>query len=147
MKRKLLASLVITFLVMVLPVGLMAEDNRRDGNWWLSQDRVTRSAYITGFFDGMDLGNAFSYWEFVNKKEMAPCMQQVFKSYGEYNDKYFKNVTNLQLVDGLDTFYADFRNRSILVHGAVWLVVNSIAGTPQKELDSLIDNWRRNANR
>jgi|WetSurSiteA1Bulk_404760.scaffolds.fasta_scaffold06723_3 hypothetical protein len=146
MKRKLLASLVITFFVMVLPFGLMAEDNRRDGNWWRGQDRLIRSAYIVGFFDGMDLGYNFSYWKFIQKKEMNSCIIQMHESYSEYSDKYFKNVSNSQLVDGLDSFYVDFRNRSIRVADAVWSVVNSIAGTPQEELDSMIENWRRNAN-
>jgi hypothetical protein len=126
---------------------LIAEDNRRDGNWWRDQDRLTRSVYIIGFFDGMDLGKNFSYWKFANKKEMNSCMGKVAESYNEYSAKYFKNVTNMQLVDGLDSFYADFRNRSIQVADTVWLVVNSIAGTPQEKLDLMIENWRRNANR
>lgn len=147
MERKLLVSLIITFFVFGLFNTLIAEDNRRDGNWWRDQDRLTRSVYIIGFFDGMDLGKNFSYWKFANKKEMNSCMGKVAESYNEYSAKYFKNVTNMQLVDGLDSFYADFRNRSIQVADTVWLVVNSIAGTPQEKLDLMIENWRRNANR
>jgi hypothetical protein len=54
-------------------------------------------------------------------------------------------VTGGQLVDGLDSFYGDFRNRRILVYSAVWLVLNEIAGTPQDELDKMIQSWRKNA--
>jgi len=147
MEHKLLVSLIITFFMFGSFNTLIAEDNRRDGNWWRDQDRLTRSVYIIGFFDGMDLGKNFSYWKFANKKEMNSCIGKVAESYNEYSAKYFKNVTNTQLVDGLDSFYADFRNRNIQVADAVWLVVNSIAGTPQEKLDSMIENWRRNANR
>jgi len=104
----------------------------------------TRSVYVIGFFDGMDLGHNFSYWNFTKDKKMNACMLMVGESYADYSSKYFTNVTNGQLVDGLDSFYADFRNRSIRVADAVWLVVNGIAGTPQEELDTIIENWRRN---
>ena len=137
----------VLFLVCVLfalPVLSAAEENRRDGNWWLEQDRLTRSLYVIGFFDGMDLGHNFSYWAFSKDKNMADCMIKVGDSYAEYISKYFKNVTNRQIVDGLDSFYTDFRNRRILVSNAVWLVVNAIAGTPQESLDRMIENWRRN---
>lgn len=39
----------------------------------------------------------------------------------------------------------DYRNRSIIVHDAVWIVVNSIAGMPQDKLDKMIESWRKNA--
>ena len=44
------------------------------------------------------------------------------------------------------SFYSDYRNRSISIADAVWLVLNSIAGTPQDKLDKMIESFRRNAN-
>jgi hypothetical protein len=100
---------------------------------------------MVGFFDGMELGNRFSYWSFVNDKKAGDAMKRVADSYDEYVNKYFKNVTSGQLADGLDSFFTDFRNRSILVHNAVWLVVNQAAGVPQEQVDLMIENWRRNS--
>ena len=54
-------------------------------------------------------------------------------------------MRNDQLVDGLDSFYKDYRNRTIKVHDAVWLVVNEIAGTPQQTMGKLIESYRQNA--
>ena len=54
-------------------------------------------------------------------------------------------MTNVQIVDGLDTFYKDHQNRSIRLKAAVWLVVNTIAGTPQDELDKMIEYLRKKA--
>jgi hypothetical protein len=139
-----LQAFLLIFVLFALPVLASAEENRRDGNWWREQDRLTRSVYVIGFFDGMDLGHNFSYWAFVKDKKMNACMGKVAESYADYGSKFFKNATNGQIVDGLDSFYADFRNRSIRVADAVWLVVNGIAGTPQEELDTMIENWRRN---
>jgi hypothetical protein len=54
-------------------------------------------------------------------------------------------VSSKQLVDGVDAFFADFRNRRILVGDGIWLVANSISGTPEKEMKELVESWRRNA--
>jgi hypothetical protein len=50
-----------------------------------------------------------------------------------------------QVSDGLDAFYKDYRNRSIRVVDAMWVVANSIAGTPQKEIDAMTENFRKYA--
>lgn len=138
--------LLLICLLVTLPSLSTAEDGRRDGNWWNIQDQSARASYIVGFFDGMILGQRFSYWSFFKNKKMNACSEKVLDSYNEYNSKYFNNVTNVQIVDGLNSFYADYRNRKIKIADAVWLVVNGIAGTSQKELDTMTESWRRNAN-
>jgi hypothetical protein len=73
------------------------------------------------------------------------CMSKMADSYNEYHLRYFKGVTTGQLVDGLDSFYADYRNRRILIVNAVYLVVNSFAGTPQEVMDAATEDLRRKA--
>lgn len=143
-----LQKLVATVLL-VVACGLSdaQESSRRDGNWWRGEQRISKSTYVVGFFDGMELGRNFSYWKFANNKLAANSVALVNESYAEYVDKYFKNVSNVQLVDGLDVFYADFRNRSILVHNAVWIVTHQISGLPQERVDEMIENWRKNSTR
>jgi hypothetical protein len=63
------------------------------------------------------------------------CGRDAFESFKKHSEKYAQNFTSDQVADGLNTFYADLRNRSILTYDAVWIVLNSIAGTPQAELD------------
>lgn len=138
---------VIFLLICVLfaPVLSNAEETRGDGNWWIKVNNNARGKFMSGFSFGMGLGYNFSYWGFNRDTKTANCVAKVMDSYNEHFSKYFKNVTTDQLVDGLDSFYADYRNRRIMVTGAVWLVVNGIAGTPQEELDKMIENFRRNA--
>ena len=100
---------------------------------------------MLGFFDGMPLGNRFSFWDFAHTKEKDACSADAVESFKTFTDKYVRNVTNEQIADGLNTFYADYRNRSILIHDAVWLALNSIAGTPQAELDKMIESFRKTA--
>jgi hypothetical protein len=53
------------------------------------------------------------------------------------------NITNGQVVEGVDKFYSDFRNRRIRVKNAVWIVLNQIAGRPN--VDDMIQHWRQSA--
>jgi len=126
--------------------GLMAASDRRDGNWWIDQNEYSHVTYVTGFFDGMDLGHNFSYWKWAHDShKTGKCLDLMGDAYREYHGKFFANITSGQLADGLNVFYRDYRNRRILVSNAIWLVVNSIAGTPQVQLDKMIESWRQNA--
>jgi hypothetical protein len=145
MKRNFIAiALLLLCAVLALPALSVADDARRDGNWWRVQGESVRADYMGGFYDGMNLGYYFSYSSIVKNNKADPCRRKVAESFHEHLSK-FKNVKSLQVVDGLNSFYGDFRNRSILVTDAVWLVVNSIVGTPKKELDKMIEDARRDA--
>jgi len=100
---------------------------------------------MLGFFDGTNLGHEFSLWKYIDKSEPA-CLAKNYESYNYYFDRYMKDVTSSQLVDGLDVFYKDYKNRKIDLASGVWLTVNAIAGTPQADLDKMIEGFRKNAN-
>jgi hypothetical protein len=121
-----------------------AEGARRDGNWWTVSPRPEPLAYVTGFGDGMEIGNRFSYWG-LEKADMRVCEERVAAAFHSNVKKYLGEVTNVQLADGLDDFYKDPKNRRIRVYDAVWLVVNGIAGTPHDELDKMIESYRKHA--
>ena len=106
-------------------------------------DAPSKTTYTIGFFDGMDLGHNFSYWgmtDFVSEGG-----KNVNLSYKTLSEKYLKNITSSQIADGLDNFYEDFRNRSILLSNGVWIVLNMIAGKPEGEMQKMIENFRKNA--
>lgn len=141
-----LVKLVLTIAMLMLSSMSWSDDNRRDGNWWLGQEKIVRTIYAIGFFDGMDLGNNFSHWKYSNgTKAQQICSAQAVDSYREYSQKYFGNVTAGQLSDGLDSFYTDYKNRRILVSAAVWLVANGIVGVPEDKLNKMIESWRQNS--
>jgi hypothetical protein len=55
------------------------------------------------------------------------------------------DITAGQLADGLDVLYGDYRNRNILLLNAVWLVLNSISGKSDAEMQKMIENFRKAA--
>ena len=124
---------------------LLATDNRRDGNEWRSYTENGKSYFVIGFFDGMSLGNNMSYWGIRDKDKNSNSVVDVFEYYNDYLDNQFTNVTNAQIVDWLNEFYDDFRNRKIRIIFAVWLVVNEIAGEPKEEMEKMILDYRKNA--
>ena len=117
----------------------------RDGNWWRTLDKTTKNAYMTGFFDGINLGHDFSYWDWASDTKQYSCFALTQRSFNNYASRYLSKVTSGQVADGLDDFYKDFRNRSIEIPHAAWIVLNEIAGTPKPQLDEMIGNWRRGA--
>ena len=138
---------IITIVALALCLNAQADENRRDGNWWRAETEATRTVYVVGFFDGLELGHNFSFWatKTADGKMDMEAASKALTSFLEYKDKYLKNVKSGQLADGLTSFYEDFRNRSITISDAVWIVLNSIAGKPQTELDKMIENFRKSA--
>ncbi len=102
---------------------------------------------MVGFFDGLVLGERFSYWNLLTGKDGTEENTQTAKVMASF-EKYYKLMkgsTNDQFRDGLDKLYSDYRNRRIPVWPAVWLVANSIAGKTDREMEILIENARRSA--
>ena len=141
----LFATVLATVVVFAANTREGVSDNRRDGNWWTTKDTLSKLNYTTGFFDGMELGHNMSAWAFLKDKAESQCVNLTIESYANYKSTYLNNVTNGQLVYGIDVFYSDYRNRRIRTDAAVWLVLNSIAGTPQDKLDKMIESYRKNS--
>lgn len=143
---RLCKNLVAICLVFMFVAYSAGEDMRRDGNWWITESRSTKINYVLGFLDGMELGKNFSMWKYMHADDSAhkACISNVSESYGEFMTRYLDNVTVGQIVDGLEAFYSDYRNRRIETHFAVWYVVRAVAGTPENELKTLLENLRKN---
>jgi hypothetical protein len=101
---------------------------------------------MVGFFDGLVLGRNFSYWNLNGKDGKLDNLEtsRVMHSFDE-SYKLIERTTNGQFVDGQDKFYEDYRNRRIMLSNAVWIVARSISGASDKDMDILIENFRKTA--
>ena len=116
---------LVSIAALLASVPVRNESNRdRDGNWWISQEQLAKYSYMVGFFDGMELGENFSIWGTMNTQKADPAVGKAVSSYDQFANKYLTNVTNGQVVQGLDEFYSDYRNRRIKVASGVWIVLN-----------------------
>jgi hypothetical protein len=139
MKRRLILFLVAA--VVLFSVNFCnAEGPKRDGNWWQTFPESAKVFYVAGLQDGLLIGHGFS-------DPLSPCAEQELKTFQEQIKKYSANVSVKQIVDGLDRFYSDYRNRGIRIHFAVAIVMLSIAGEPQKGIDEKTEQARQEAAR
>jgi len=121
-----------------------AQSPRKDGNAWLDMPDGWKTMTIVGMFEGIKLGGDFSMWKIMRQGQGKPnpTLKAVMDSFDEYN-AYFDHVTVGQMVAGLDDLYSDYRNRSILIRYAVWIVANSISGTPKEKVESMTQTFRK----
>jgi hypothetical protein len=134
-------KIILTSLFVLLLLDInYSEDDRRDGNWWNQQSHTTKGSYITGIFDGIQIGNNFSITEIMDKN--PECLKKVNKSYMNCFE-LLKNKTNAQFVDGLDTIYQDYKNRSLKISYAFWVVLYSMNGKSEKEIQIMIESARK----
>ena len=96
---------------------------------------------MTGLFDGIQYGNNMSIL-FLADTDRS-CTNPIRTSHEEYVKKYFENVTNGQIVDGLTSFYEDYRNRRILLTDAIWAVTSGISGMSKEKMERFVEDMRR----
>lgn len=114
-----------------------------DGNWWNSRERTAKNYILLGFIQGMELGKRFSQWQGVQGNKIQGWVVETNDFYLKYFDAYVAEKPMSQFVDGLDDLYKDFRNRSIDLPSALWVVMNQIAGKTQPEIDKLLEASRK----
>ena len=143
MKRIMLAVLII--LVSVVYVG--ADEVRFDGNFWRQQNRIMKEFFIAGVIGGISAGQ---------DRVLGSAMEGVGD--GKISMECFNTVSSLkksleaglmkievgQLVDGIDEFYSDFKNRSVKVRWSFLVVMQQIKGTPKEEIEKFIESVRSN---
>lgn len=131
-------------IILIFPFLILAQETeRRDGNYWRQMDNPSKGYFVLGILDGMELGENISRWALETH---SPSNKKVEESLRTYN-KDFRNVSNLQICDGLDSLYSDYKNRSILIWEGAYLVVQSIKGIPQEIYEKMLEDYRKLQNR
>jgi hypothetical protein len=143
MKKLILVAIII--LGTVAYVG--ADEIRFDGNFWNKSDKTVKEFFISGILGGIIAGQ---------DRVTASAMEGVEK--GQVDMKCFAAISSLknsleadmgkieveQIVDGIDAFYSDLKNRSIKVKWAFLVVWQQIKGTPEEEIKKFIESVRQN---
>jgi len=120
-------------------------ESHRNGTWWLEQSPTIQLSYITGVFDGVNVGIRFSGGAFLDNSMESPgkALIAFYGSCEKITHKYLAHVSSDQLADGLTAFYKDYRNRSIGISDAIWLVLNIISGKSDTEMQPMIEDSRK----
>lgn len=136
-----------------------------DGNEWNSWDKSSKGNFIIGYISGScftadnnndDVSLAWRDPEnptgavigtIIGIRKMTEEEFKLAKKKNELLKRYcITGISVSQLVDGLDTFYRDFKNRSIRVNISIYVVRKQIQGASDEELGTVINFLRRMSN-
>lgn len=116
-----------------------------DGYKWTSFDRSWKLGFATGFLwgvvtatsEGVGRLQRFASMAIFKTAEVDPKTKEyVDETPGDFLKRLdLSEITSGQIVDGLDNFYKDYRNMTILVEEAIWIVKLEIRGAPQEFID------------
>jgi len=143
MKKIILAVLII--LGSVAYSG--ADEVRFDGNFWRQQDRIMKEFFIAGVMGGINAGQdrvVGSAMEGVGDGKISMECFNTISGMKKSQEAALKKIEVGQLIDGIDEFYSDFKNRSVKVGWSFIVVMQQIKGTPKEEIEKFIESIRRN---
>jgi hypothetical protein len=133
-KHKILTLVALTVFSAITPS--FAEDN---GYWWREQKAPIKAAYVSGMIKGLRFGaeQMQTMAETMNPKDtfMLETASVVAKQYRH-------EFTAKQLVDGMNRFYSDEKNRNIKTYCALHIVDMQLSGASKLELESVTRNIR-----
>lgn len=137
---------IAALLLAALMACSAAAQPKIDGTWWKQSDEGQRLIYIAGYLQGMEVGGLVMPGAVCQalKRPAKECTDVGWTAYKSASQQYH-GISAVQFRDGMNAFYADFRNQQIAFIGAMNYVAHSISGMPAAELDRLAEHMRRNA--
>ena len=154
-RRQAYATMVFVAALFCAPLSSIAAT--RDGNWWNAQSRAFQTAWVVGFLHGVVsadgqmksiLGFALLNSAYVCQGDDQACPINI-NEYAHYLEKEIDKdehayvaVTVGQIVDGISNTYSDYRNRSIGIIDAEQLVIDSIRGLTDEQIQQRLSHLR-----
>lgn len=144
MKRLFIFTLVLCFLSQTAFSG-EGKELAVNGHMWKSFDGSMKAGWIAGFGDGLKQAMPESVKSFISSglikaAEKTLGDRGVGKEVDRTTASLYKKLTLSglsygQIIDGLDNFYKDYRNMTVLAQEAIWIVKLELRGAPQEFID------------
>ena len=128
---------VVLLILLALGSAAAPAQAGHDGDWGRALSPGAKQCVMTGFLDGMALGQNLSLMGAANSSDPG-CRTTIAQSYTYVRGKYFQNVGASELVTAIDDLYGESENNSIIIGRAVWIAVIKLAGTPGDDVQKLI---------
>ena len=144
MKRTLVCLLLIGVSSATFAQGARTVE---DGPWWKSLTPAFKLGYVSGYARGTELANVantagcLALWSESKVIKTAYTFEQWKLLCLPAND--FDGVKMGQFLDGVDSFYSDFRNQKIEFGSAIEYVRDEIKGKPPAELEADLAHLRK----
>ena len=119
---------------------------QHDGAWWAITSPPQQLGYLLGLSDAEAEAQASCDLFWRVQIRLAPnktCSDFVAKRQIVSESRTPKVGTFGQVMQGLSEFYMDYKNQMILVMHAMIIVEHKIRGTPDAEVQKVIEVWRK----
>jgi hypothetical protein len=132
-------SLIYFTLILFIAYVPDLKGAERDGNGWRTLSNTEKTFFAAGLIDGIDFGAQLPIQAISDEN----CGIKAAESFFRQHDKYVVGVATSQVVDGMDAFYSDFKNRKIPVRHAFAVILKQIAGDSNESISKLTENLRK----
>ena len=136
----------LLLLLLVAPAFAYAQ-SRNDGNWWSGLDKTAKTYYLVGFMNGRS--NAFAMapaYICMNQRHIGKALEECISAGVEFISKEqilpISGKPYGQFIEGINTFYRDYRNKSICFNPAIHVVISSMNGMKNDDADNWIQKLR-----
>ena len=127
------------------------QEQTHNGYWWVDKSLDFKLGFATGYVVAMVNATdsaAFRCLAAQNggtlpKKYPGDEALKACQKEAEAVFVYFGGIPMGQLVDGVDEFYKDFRNKNLQIELAMLYVRDALKGKPDKELQDELSGWRQ----
>jgi hypothetical protein len=117
--------------------------NVRDGDAWQLNDKSMKLGYVIGFVDAASWAYGNVEGQLQVLKSLSPKDRQLLAGGKDVWD--FENIKYKQLIEGMDSFYNDYRNKAVQWDRALSYVRDTIHGDSQEFLEQELEFERKKA--
>lgn len=121
--------------------GVSGAQSSRDGYSWNAMGKAIKLEYAIGFTDAAAWAYGNSEGQLATLKSLSPKDRKILTKASRVWD--YGNISYIQLVDAMDSFYADNLNKGIKWDRALSYVRDCIHGEPKDYLETELNFERR----
>jgi len=141
-KVKLMKIILLIFLFSAITFS--QSEDVINGNWWLKQEtKNDKLTFLLGFVSGK-YGELEIILDLLPKTNPYKISRDSIIIFSAAEFRQVQNISRLQIIDGLDSIYSDYKNRRIKILHAIEIVTKQINGFSEEEITKLLNKFRKN---
>jgi len=150
--KKLLIVFLLGVSFCLIPVSSIAEQTK-NGYWWNELNKEQKLFFLFGYhtaledtYQGFWIGSLVKFME--ENPDASKAIPEGWFKYAKAVYNYYIEYEQLagfqyrQIIDGIDTFYNDFRNKTIDITDAIKVVAMQLHNRPEEEIKRFIRGLR-----
>ncbi|MEK7280396.1 MAG: hypothetical protein AAB090_07105 [Nitrospirota bacterium] len=160
--KKVILGFFLVIVFYTLSFAQKQDTLKIDGNDWKTWGLLEKKSFIAGFLAGSGQVVGENIYPLPKDFTSEKALDTFFISTAEKNSSFSRDdvldaldtenwhrnmqiirygiydITDVQIVDGLNSLYEDFKNRSIKLRDAVYVVKKQIKGAPAEHIERIL---------